>query len=333
MIIYVTGDDTFRSRERVKQLRDAFVKKFDPSGTSVVTLDGAGLKFEQFQRSVASGGFLSTRRFVIVDRPFEADAAAQKDIAAYLAAKSVSDDTIVVFWSGGTEPKKKGKQSAEPSVLMKELDRVKNKEVFDALGPAEVERWIMKRAQEVGGTFDRNAAQRLTGVVGSNLWRAANEVDKLVHLKQGGSVTAADVDTDIKGTTEANIFEFTDAISRKDRAGALATLERHFASGANELYLLTMIARQLRILISIADIVKTEPNPATIATRLGLHPFVVKKGMAQIRTFSQSELLRAHDEIVQIDHRLKNSRDNARALLELFVIRLCAPALPQRRTG
>jgi len=324
MIIYVTGEDTFRSRERLKQLRDAFVKKYDPSGMNVSTLDGAGCKFEQFQQSVASQGFLSSRRFVIVDRPFEADRKTQEAIAAFIKEKSVPEETIVVFWSGGEAKKKRSKDVTETLPLLSVLDHVKNKESFDSLEPLEVEKWIVKRVKERGGSIDRGAAEQLASIVGADLWLAANEIEKFVHQKTGAAITAADIEADIKGRLEANIFEFTDALSRKDRVAALTSLERHFATGANELYLLTMIARQLRILIGIADVATTEPNPATIASRLSLHPFVVKKGLAQIRTFSQSELIRAHDEIVFIDHRLKNSRDNARALLELFVLRLCA---------
>jgi DNA polymerase III subunit delta len=326
MIIYVTGEDTFRSRERLKQLRDAFVKKYDPSGMNVSTLDGAGLKFEQFQQNVASQGFLSSRRFVIVDRPFEADRKTQEAIAAFIKEKSVPEETIVVFWSGGSGgevKKKRSKDATEAPPLLAVLDRVKNKEQFDVLEPLEIEQWIVKRVKERGGSIERAAAEQLAAIVGTDLWLAANEVEKLVHQKKGAAITAADIEADIKGKLEANIFEFTDALSRKDLTSAFASLERHFASGANELYLLTMIARQLRILIGIADVAKTEPNPATIASRLSLHPFVVKKGLAQIRTFSQSELIRAHDEIVFIDHRLKNTRDNPRALLEMFVFRMC----------
>lgn len=323
MIIYVTGEDTFRSRERLKQLRDAFVKKYDPSGMNVSTLDGAGLKFEQFQQCVASQGFLSSRRFVIVDRPFETDRKVQETIAAFIKEKSVPEETIVVFWSGGEAKKKRSKDATEAPPLLAVLDRVKNKEQFDVLEPLEVERWIVQRVKERGGSVERAAVEQLAAIVGTDLWLAANEVEKLVHQKKGASITSADIEADIKGKLEANIFEFTDALSRKDGGAAIASLERHFASGANELYLLTMIARQLRILIGIADVATTEPNPATIASRLSLHPFVVKKGLAQIRTFSQSELIRAHDEIVFIDHRLKNSRDNPRALLEMFVLRMC----------
>lgn len=323
MIIYLSGADSFRSRERLHKLRDAFIKKYDPSGVNAVSLEGAGLKFERFQQGVASQGFLSSRRFIVIDRPFEADKKTQDMIAEFITSKSVPDEAIVVFIGDDVVQKKRMKDAEGPSQLASVLRRSKNIETFNPLTPSEVERWIVKRVKERGGSIERAAAERLSTIVGSDLWLAANEIDKLVSQKHSGLITIADVETDISGKIEANIFEFTDALSKKNTGRALAALEQHFATGANELYLLTMIARQIRILLSIADIAKSEPNPSTIAVRLSLHPYVVKKGLEQIRTFSRSELLHAHDEIVMIDHRLKNSRDNPRALLELFVLRMC----------
>lgn len=323
MIIFLSGDDTFRIRERLHQLRDAFVKKYDPTSVNVVTLNGADVKFEDFQRAVSSGGLFSSRRLIIIDRPFESDAKTQEQIADFIDKKAVPEEAIVVF-AGSGAAKKRGKKQGGATPLAAELSKAKHREPYEPLGPAEVEQWIVKRVKERGGTIERAAAGRLAEIVGSDLWFASNEIDKLVHVRKGAAISAADVDADLTGKVEANIFGFTDALSRKDARGALNELERHFSNGANELYLLTMIARQIRILLAIADVAKEEPNPATIARRLNLHPFVVKKGLTQIRTFSSSELLRAHDEITAIDHRLKNSRDNPKALLEQFVLHLCS---------
>lgn len=322
MVIFLSGDDTFRIHERLHQLRDAFVKKYDPSGVNVVMLDGAGLTFGDFQRAVASGGFLSSRRFIALDRPFEADAKTQEEIAGFIGDEKIPDDAIVVFVGSRVE-KKRGRKQGGESPLARTLAKSKHRESYEPLEPSEVAQWITKRVSARAGAIERAAVERLASIVGSDLWRASNEIEKLLHARRGKAITVQDVDADLTGAVEADIFGFTDALSRKDARGALYELSRHFENGANELYLLTMIARQIRILLSIADVVKDEPNPATIARRLDLHPFVVKKGLSQIRTFSYSELVRAHDEITAVDFRLKNSRDNPKALLELFVLQLC----------
>ncbi len=323
MVIYISGEDTFRSRERLRQLRQAFIKKYDPAGMNVASFEGETLKFEEFQASVASQGFLSSRRFVVVERPFAADRKTQDTLAEFIRAKSVPEETIVVFWSDDATAKRGKRVSAESSVLAEVLKKTKHREVFEPLDPSEVEEWIVRRVRERGGQIEPAATEHLASIVGTDLWLAANELDKLLHRNQG-KIVVRDVAESISSKEEANIFAFTDALSKKDERQALRLLENQFEQGANELYLLTMIARQVRILLSVGDLATSEPNPATISARLKLHPFVVKKALQQIRTFSQSELLRAHDELVEIDRKMKTSRESPRALLELFVLRLCS---------
>ncbi|MBI4092336.1 MAG: DNA polymerase III subunit delta [Candidatus Kerfeldbacteria bacterium] len=321
MIIFLTGPDTYRSRERLHALRDAFVKKYDPSGMNVVTLEGAGLKFEDFQQSAASQGMLSSRRFVMVKRPFEADRKTQDAIAGFIGEKSVPEETIVVFWSGEEKIKKRKGEKTEPSRLEAVLSAIKHRQIFNELEPMKVERWMVSYVKDRGRTIEPAAAEKLASLVGSDLWLATNEMDKLM---QGRSkIRLADVNENLSATVEANIFEFVDALSRRQQREAMTLLEDQLASGANELYLLAMIARQIRILLGVADLVSREPNPATIASRMKLHPFVVKKALQQIRSFSQSELIAAHDHVVEIDQKMKSSGGDPRVLLELFVLRLC----------
>lgn len=328
MIIVLSGADTYRSRERLKQLREAFVKKYDPSGLNVRQFESAGLTFEEFESAVTSHGFLSSRRFVVVERPFDIDQKAQRQMVDLFLEKKVPAECIVVFWIGD-EPAKKSRKGAKSGKaetagqpLANVLKQADTHEAFEVLSPNDVESWIQKFVKHRGGTIDRAAVSHLAAAVGSDLWLAANELTKLLH-QQSGRIDAAAAQASIAAKEEENIFAFTDALSRKDGRQALQLLEQQFDAGANALYLVSMLTRQVRILLSVGDVMSAEPNPATIATRLKLHPFVVQKSLQQVRKFSQSELLVAHDALVEVDRKLKSTRENPRALLELFVLRTC----------
>jgi len=329
MIIFLTGHDTFRSRERLRQLRAAFMKKFDPTGLNITTFEGSALTFEDFRSSVLSQGFFTSRRFVVVERPFEADRKVQDALTEFIRSASIPEEIVVVFWDGAAEQKKKKKEEETPvRTLATTLARVKQREQFDLLTPVEVERWIRKRIQDRGGTIDRESVTRLAASAGSDLWRLANELEKLFHQTKG-KITGADVEDDTGQAVEENIFAFTDALGQRNERLALKLLEDQFTAGANELYLLTMIARQVGILLSISDVSSREPNPATIATRLNLHPYVVKKSLQQIRMFTVSELIAAHDRLVDIDRQIKSSRTDPRVLLESFVASICRTSARQ----
>lgn len=328
MIIVLSGTDTYRSRERLKLLREAFVKKYDPSGMNVRHFEAGGLTFEDFDAAATSQGFLSSRRFIIVEDPLQLDLKIQKQIADAFTAQKVPAESIVVFWVGD-EPAKKprkntktGKTESVSQPLAAILQAADTRETFNALAPTEVERWIDKFVQQHKGTIDRAAASHLAAAVGSDLWLASNELTKLLH-QQSGRIDLEAARASITVKEEENIFAFTDALSRKDGRQALQLLEQQLDAGANALYLVSMLMRQVRILLSVGDVMSSEPNPATIATRLKLHPFVVQKSLQQVRKFSQSELLVAHAALVEVDRKLKSTRENPRALLELFVLRTC----------
>jgi len=326
MIIVLSGPDTYRSRERLQQLREAFLQKYDPSGVNVTVLDSDNLRFETFQSAVTSQGFLSSRRFVVLERPLSLDSKIQERISTFLADGQVPEETIFVCWldDGERATGRKKKAASGPSGLARQLQAAKHREVFDALEPHEVESWMASYVKRRRGNIERSAIRHLAAAVGSNLWLAANELDKLLHRNRG-TITEQDARASIAAEEEANIFEFTDALSRKDSRRALGLLERQLNDGANELYLLTMLFRQIRILLSVGDIASSEPNAATIAARLKLHPFVAQKALQQVRTFSQSELLAAHDRLIDVDRQMKSTRVNPRALLELFVVKTCRP--------
>ena len=47
MFFFLYGPDTFRAKQKIKQLKDKFIAEVDPEGTSIVELDGAKLKLEE----------------------------------------------------------------------------------------------------------------------------------------------------------------------------------------------------------------------------------------------------------------------------------------------
>lgn len=327
MIIVLSGADSYRSRERLKQLREAFIKKYDPSGMNVRHFEAGAFTFEDFDGAATSQGFLSSRRFIIIENPLQLDLKIQKQIAEAVIAKKVPAESIVVFWIGD-EPVKKPRKSVKVKAesagppLAAILQAADTRELFDVLTPTEVERWIEKFVQQHKGTIDRAAVAHLAAAVGSDLWLASNELTKLLH-QQSGRIDLAAAQASMAAKEEENIFAFTDALSRKAGPQALQLLEQQLDSGANAIYLVSMLMRQVRILLSVGDVMSAEPNPATIATRLKLHPFVVQKSLQQVKKFSQSELLAAHAALVEIDRKLKSTRENPRALLELFVLQTC----------
>jgi DNA polymerase-3 subunit delta len=189
---------------------------------------------------------------------------------------------------------------------------------------AELTRWLGQRAQMMDVKLDGAAAQRLIGFAGNDGRALVNELSKLAsYVGRGGRITADHVDLLVQDGQEQNLFAFIDELSARRRGAALQSLRRLIEDGQAATYILFMIARQVRILLGVKELAAQRMRPDDIAARLGQKPFVVRKALDQARAFSDAELARLHDRMLELDHATKTGRMDAEAGLEVLVVELC----------
>lgn len=322
MIILLYGEDTYRSRERLRTLRDAFKKKFDPSGLNIVRLDGETLKKEDATRHLSAGGFLADKRFVWVENLFSrghADVA--ETLLAALRGKQFAEENVFVFWEeSDMDPPKKGKRATGNAWAWSEMLSLGKQERFVPLEGTKVDAWIAVEAKKRGGRIEPGAAQALAAIVGGDLWRASTELEKLLHATSGTSVTASDIEQMLTVPLEENIFRFLDALAAKDAALALRLLEEHFLAGTDPQYLLRMLQWQFRNLLAVRFALEGDnAQPRAIAKQLGLHPFVAQKTAERARAFTLATLRKLYDDLILMDEVMKTRRGATRAPFTLFV--------------
>jgi DNA polymerase-3 subunit delta len=124
---------------------------------------------------------------------------------------------------------------------------------------------------------------------------------------------------------ETNIFGLVDAVGMRQRQQALEHLHRLLADGANELYILTMIARQVRLLIGVKELSDEERlRPEEIQKRLRIsHRFILDKLLRQVRAFQMSELEKLLNRVLDVDQAIKTGRTEGPLALEMLVLQSC----------
>lgn len=298
MIIFVYGPDTFRSRAKLRELVEAFQKKYDPSGMNIARFDGKTAEIGDIMSAVTASPFLSERRLVVVEGPFEAD-----DVLA-----RVPESTILILWDEKAPAKKLGKEIVQYK--------------FDALAGPALAAWINDEFKKAGVSVEPKAIDTLVAAAGSDLWRLSVETAKLAaHAGQNGSVLARDVELLVSSSVESNIFGLTDALADRNAAGAFSLLERELDAGTHELQIMTMLTRQVRLLLQTHALLDEHPRATadTVAKTLGMHPFVARKTLGQVRRFDRPTLERAYDHLFNLDWHLKTGRATPRTALDLFV--------------
>lgn len=322
MMIFIYGEDTYRVQEKVKQMKDAFKEKFDPTGMNLAvfpSLQASKIEPKDVLQAACSYPFLGSKRMVVVGGLFE-QVKKQEEQVWIKGFKRLPESTIAVFWEVGSAP------AIEKKKMFTELSAQSDihKYSFDQLKGAALKTWVAERIKARKGTIDPTALTELVIRVGSNLWQLSQEIEKLIAFAQEKVVTKIMVEQLVQSSFESRIFDLMDACSKKQKTRAVQLLKEERASGSDDHYLLTMLGRQVRILISARAYLDAFPKVTKqeMAGALSVHPFVAQKAIEQARLFSLDDLKSVHDQLFETDKKLKTGYINAGLATDLIVDRL-----------
>jgi DNA polymerase-3 subunit delta len=326
------GEDDFSRSEAVRALR---AEMGDPQFADLNTtvLDGRGLGIGELRHHADAIPFLTDTRLVLVEglltrleprrKPEDTDESTEEEpnpdlkqaLLDYLP--NLPATTRLVF----IEPKK---LSANNAILRLADKQKKNAQVrhFPALAPDALPDWVLDRVQAKGGQIDYSAANDLTLSVGADLRALDGEVEKLLLYRGGEPIRREDVRALVAPTQEESIFELVDALGQRRTARALDLLHDQLGHGANEMYLLTMITRQFRLMLQVGDLTRRGISLDSVQKQLGLHPFVTRKIAEQARNYSVEQLKEIMGRLLEADLALKTSRLEPQLALDLLVIEL-----------
>jgi len=108
MIIFIYGEDTFRSRKKLKELKDKFIREIDPAESSLTTLDGKTAKAKEIIDCFGARSLLAKKRMTVIENLFfNKNRVAFEEIFNYL--KKVHP----IRNSGGTFPPEAGQPLAD----------------------------------------------------------------------------------------------------------------------------------------------------------------------------------------------------------------------------
>ncbi|MFO7916871.1 MAG: DNA polymerase III subunit delta [Anaerolineae bacterium] len=198
---------------------------------------------------------------------------------------------------------------------------------FTKLKGRALQNWIRQRAQSKGVDITARGAALLASFVDQDLRRIDNELQKLAgFVGYERAITAEDVQEMVGASYEANIFKLVDALGMRQGRTALEHLHRLFADGAHELYILTMIARQVRLIIAVKELAELERlQPQEIRRELGIsHQFIVDKLVQQARQFDMHRLETLQRHVLEVDQGLKTGRIESPLALELLALEICS---------
>jgi len=310
MIIFLYGEDSYRSRQKLNEIIEEY-RKIRKSGLNLIFADCEedNINISDLKDKIRQASMFKEKKLTIISNLFSSHNLKDeflKGIKDFLG----SEDIIIIYEKGNIK---------ENDSLFKSLKKNSKSQEFKKLEGIQLKNWIKKEVEKKGGIIDNNALQTLINYVRNDLWGMSNEIQKLINFKKNKSISEKDVETLVKAKIETDIFKTIDAVGLKNKKQALNLLYQHLESGDNPIYLLSMIGYQFRNLLVVKDLIEKSNPYALIVKKSGLHPFVVKKSYLQARRFSFPELKKIYQKIFQADLDIKTGKIEPEVALEMLI--------------
>ncbi len=325
MVYILLGEDDFSIRQSLEEIKRGIG---DPIAlvTNTTTLNGQEATLERLRNACETVPFLAEKRLLIIEGLLERFESRNKSnrkktprlttqpneyqkIATYF--NRIPQFTILVLLDG---------KISQKNPLLRELSDKAEVRFFPLIKEAKLRQWIEQRIKEAGGSISPQAAELLAKFVGGNLWIMASEIDKLVLFANARRIEEEDIKTVVSYAQEANVFTLIDAILELKSGVAQKALQQLLQQGAAPAFILSMLSRQVRILVQVKELKNQKKTNIEIQSKLGMaSDFVFHKALEQAGKYSLARLKEVYHQLLEADLAIKTGKYDGELALDLLV--------------
>jgi DNA polymerase-3 subunit delta len=184
---------------------------------------------------------------------------------------------------------------------------------------------VQEEAGRRGLRLSADLAERFAMLVGSDTGTLIKEIEKLVlYAGPGAKLTAEDIESVVTPSYEAGVFQLVDYMGFGNIGKAVASLQDLLDHGAAPPYILTMIARQIRLIARVREAMDSGVPYSDLASALKEAPFVIRKIQQQTRTFPDFSYPVYLEYLTETDVHLKRGTMPPKLALETLIVKMVA---------
>ncbi|MBI2054718.1 MAG: hypothetical protein HYT39_01310 [Candidatus Sungbacteria bacterium] len=277
MIYILYGQDSFRSRQKLREIIAEYQKKnegtldlhrFDAETDDPREIAEAGKSQSLFQK----------KKLVVIERPSVNWEKLARVLKPVLKDWAEDKNVFVIFWDNAA-----GKDfNAFLKVVEPHAEKTQE---YKQMSPGEVLRWFSEYIKDRKLGLSAENARELLAKYSQDTWQLVNEAEKVAL---GGEMAEPLFLADEK------IFRFIDA-ALVDQISALKELTNLRNRGIDDYYLYAALVNHVRTLLAVAD----GDTPS------GIHPFVLQKARAKTRRLSREYLKSVYTKLFFEDAKTK----------------------------
>ncbi|HEX2910307.1 MAG TPA: DNA polymerase III subunit delta [Chloroflexia bacterium] len=349
MLYLFYGEDQFSLNEELQKLKSDNISP-EVADFNFVKLDAlkSGFTVDDVLNNADAYPFLSDKRLVVVTSLIGklAKSAAAEERAASRAATKAARTRSATATQAPTTPRERFldflNRVPVTTILVLVEDKVDKRDAIykaiDKLGAVRefeppkdwaLEKWINERAVSDQIKLDRRVAPLLREYLGSDLYRLENELQKLAaYAGEGQAVTPEMVEMMTAEVQDTAVWTLTDALSRSDLRGSLATLNRLRKESTESTQgftrkMFNIVTKQIYDLLRISELHASRKTVNEIAQAIGMHPFRVEKTIPLIRNFTPERLSRLYARLTELDYLDKKGKADLTIQFDLLIHEIC----------
>lgn len=307
----ISGDDDYEKQNYLQKIKSHFNKL--TKGINYIQIDKDNLYM--LEQELSTYSFLAEEKLIVVKlqkKEVTTDETQSgkkdwltKDIEEQIINK-LDFIWLVFYEESGTNTK-----------LRKFINECGKTLIFEKNKPYEIVKWIMQTAANYDVAIDKNEAEYLLEICGTDKIFLNNEINKLSNcVLENSKFTKDIIDKMCIKTSEIIIFDLIDCIGAKNSKIALKYLDELLENKEPIQKIMIMVFKHFKMLLLAKEALKARKD---VAQELDVKPYPAKKYASQCGNFSQDELIKILKELAKLDVDSKNGKMDLKIGLQKII--------------
>ena len=304
------GDEAYLRVQYKNRLKDA------------LTADGDTMNYSYYQGKDVNAAevidmsetmpFLADKRVIILENTgFAKDG---NDALADYVNSGIPDTTVIIMVEQAVDKRTR---------LYKAIDKAGRCVSFDIQNDDTLKKWILGRLKREGRQISAQTLDIFLETVGTDMYTIFGELEKLISYTMGrNAITQADVESVCCVRLQNRVFDMISLMGLKKSSEAVKIYHEILSLKESPYGVLALIVRQFNYMLQIGDMLSLGMNNKTIASNVGLSPYVVGKYIPQVKNFSIDEMKKILEACAETDHNVKRGDMGIELGVELLILEI-----------
>ncbi|MBI4117263.1 MAG: DNA polymerase III subunit delta [Parcubacteria group bacterium] len=303
MIIFLYGQNSYSLIQYVNELISRYQKKY-PDSFNLHRFDLEEDDPAEIRNAIKGISFFNEIKFIIIKNPMAKSAVMEKILEENNIGKQ-KETVLLLYQNGSVEDIKKKDEK-----LFKRFEKESQAKEFKPPTIQAANKFASTHLAKYKIPAKKEIMAKLIKETGLDFWRLKNELDKIIFFAKEekiSEITEEDVIKLVNFKIDHNIFDIIDA-AFSNQAKALALFENFLADGGDPLYLLSMIAFQLKNMLIVRELMDKNGQYAQILKKTGMHPFFFRKNYEAAKKYPFSDLKKIFQKTADFEIALKTGQ-------------------------